>query len=92
MLYVGLVSFIYVCIPVVVFSFSYVVLNCVTYIYTYVLQGNIGNVHNLQWCKFVADRMHEKLSNQKFRQICLLALMVHICVFFQFFYFGTCFL
>ncbi|KAM0893699.1 hypothetical protein ACQ4PT_024974 [Festuca glaucescens] len=36
--------------------------------------GNIANVQNLQWCKFVADQIHGKLSKRKFRHICLLAL------------------
>ncbi|KAM0874591.1 hypothetical protein ACQ4PT_037302 [Festuca glaucescens] len=36
--------------------------------------GQIDNVKNLQWCKFVADQIHSKLSNGKFRQLYLLAL------------------
>ncbi|KAM0853375.1 hypothetical protein ACQ4PT_051131 [Festuca glaucescens] len=39
-------------------------------------KGQIDNVKNLQWCKFVADQIHSKLSNGKFRQLCLLALQL----------------
>ncbi|KAM0858418.1 hypothetical protein ACQ4PT_047846 [Festuca glaucescens] len=42
----------------------------------YPVMGQIDNVKNLQWCKFVADQIHSKLSNGKFRQLCLLALQL----------------
>ena len=47
-------------------------------------QANIGNVHTLQWCKFVADQLHEELSKGTVTQACLLHLQVYMC-FYQIF-------
>ena len=49
-------------------------------IYVSSFQEMIDNVHNLNWCKFVADQLHDELSKGKFNKMCLFLLPV--CFFF----------
>ncbi|KAM0874540.1 hypothetical protein ACQ4PT_037370 [Festuca glaucescens] len=42
----------------------------------YPVMANIGNVHTLQWCKFVADQLHDELSKGSASQTCLFHLQL----------------
>ncbi|KAM0857783.1 hypothetical protein ACQ4PT_048271 [Festuca glaucescens] len=42
----------------------------------YPVMAIIGNVHTLQWCKFVADQLHDELSKGSASQACLFHLQL----------------
>ncbi|KAM0903938.1 hypothetical protein ACQ4PT_018336 [Festuca glaucescens] len=42
----------------------------------YPVMANIGNVHTLQWCKFVADQLHDELCKGSASQACLFHLQL----------------
>ncbi|KAM0910875.1 hypothetical protein ACQ4PT_013880 [Festuca glaucescens] len=42
----------------------------------YPVMANIENVHELQWCKFVVDQLHDELSKGRFTQGCLFYLQL----------------
>ena len=51
------------------------------YISSVCFQSNIKNMHNMNFCKFVADQLHDELSSGKFNTAWLFLLPVHIFIF-----------
>lgn len=42
----------------------------------FVVQANVNNVHNMNWCQFVADQLHGALSSGKWNKTCLFLMQV----------------